>query len=264
MHSASEYNLDELNAALKRTIFSSKLHYFPEIASTNTVAMQAAGTGTEEGTVFLTDQQTSGRGRNGHSWHSQPRTSILVSIVLRPRITAAQSLWLSLMAGVATQKAIHETCDVKCDLRWPNDLLAGKRKVCGILTEISADVERLRFAVIGIGINVNQTAFPDPIAALATSLRIESGKNWHRPALLCALLESLEAAYFQALAKDGLEKLLRESEAISTYIRGKRVHVDEAGGYEGTTQGLDEQGFLQVRTAEGLRRVLSGGVRELP
>src|SRR5579864_1737452 len=150
------YDLPELDSALARTLFSGKLRYFSEIDSTNTAALDAAGKGAEEGTVFLADQQTSGRGRNGHSWHSQPGTSILASVLLRPPVAPAQALWLSLIAGLAAHEAILGACGIDCDLRWPNDLLIGRHKVSGILTELAADAERLRFAVVGIGINVNQ------------------------------------------------------------------------------------------------------------
>jgi len=254
-----EYDLHHLNSALRNSIYSGKLRYSPEIGSTNTAAMQS---GAAEGTVFLADQQTSGRGRNGHGWHSEPCSAILVSVMLRPRVAPAQSLCLSLMAGVAVHSAISRACGIDCDLRWPNDLLIGRKKICGILTEISADAEQLRFAVIGIGINVNQQSFPPEIAQLATSLKIETGKDWSRTELLIALLESLESEYRRGLTEDGSNHLLRRVEAISSYARGKRVHVDEAGGYDGVTDGLDSRGFLRVRTANGMKTVLSGGVRE--
>jgi len=262
MSSAISYDLGELNTALQGSLFFGKAHFLPETGSTNTLAMQAATAGVEEGTVIFADQQTAGRGRNGNNWHSEPATAILVSIVLRPKILPAQSLWLSLMAGVAVHDAILRTCGIACDLRWPNDLLIERKKVCGILTEISADAEQLRFAVIGIGINVNQPSFPVEIDALATSLQLETGKQWSRTELLIALLKSLEAEYRDALSA-GEESLLRRVESISSYVRGKRVHVDEGGGYDGVTDGLDPRGFLRVRTAESMRTVLSGGVRAI-
>ena len=262
MSTALPYDLAELNTALHDSLFSGRAHYLPETGSTNTLAMQAATAGVEEGTVIFADQQTAGRGRNGHNWHSEAGTAILASIVLRPKILPAQSLWLSLMAGVAVHDAILRTCGIASDLRWPNDLLIERKKVCGILTEISADSEQLRFAVIGIGINVNQSSFPSEIASLATSLEVETGKQWSRTELLIALLKSLEAQYREALPTGGEQALLRRVESISSYVRGKRVHVDEAGGYEGVTEGLDPRGFLRVRTANSTRTVLSGGVRE--
>lgn len=257
------YNLPEIDAALATTLFADKLHYFPETGSTNTLAMRAAVSGAEEGSVFLADQQISGRGRNGHSWHSQTGTAILVSIVLRPRIAPAQALWLSLMAGIAAQRSILDCCGIACDLRWPNDLLIEGKKVCGILTEISADAEQLRFAVIGAGINVNQSAFPAELAHLATSLQMETGKQWSRADLLVGFLRAVEAEYARALSRNGTDGLLRQLESVSSYVRDKRVHVDEAGGYEGITDGLDARGFLRVRTGAGTKTVLSGGVREL-
>src|SRR5579871_3012910 len=123
---SSSYDLAALAASLTKTIFANKIRYFPEIASTNSAAVAAAADGVEEGGVFLADQQTRGRGRNGHSWHSEPGSAILVSIILRPRIAAAQSLWLSLMAGAAVHDTILRVCGVAADLRWPNDLLMGK------------------------------------------------------------------------------------------------------------------------------------------
>jgi BirA family transcriptional regulator, biotin operon repressor / biotin---[acetyl-CoA-carboxylase] ligase len=260
--SSSAYEFADLDPSLEQSIFSGKLEYLSETGSTNMLAMQAASAGASEGTVFLADQQTAGRGRNGHDWHSEAGSAILASIILRPRIAPSQALWLSLMTGVAVHDAILRTCGIDCDLRWPNDLLIAGKKVCGILIEIAADAEQLRFAVIGIGINVNQDAFPPDISMLATSIQIETGKVWSRTELLGAVLGSLQREYRSALAMDGTTVLLRKVESISSFVRSKRVHVDEAGGYEGVTDGLDERGFLRVRTASGVRTVLSGGLRD--
>ncbi|HKT23862.1 MAG TPA: biotin--[acetyl-CoA-carboxylase] ligase [Terriglobales bacterium] len=260
---ARDYDVGELESALAGSLFSHKLHYIPETGSTNTVAMHAGAAGVEEGHVFFTDQQTAGRGRGGHSWQSESGTSILASILLRPRIQAAQALWLSLMAGVAVHDSILNNCGIDCDLRWPNDLLIGRKKVCGILTEISSDAEQLRFAVIGIGVNLNQDSFPPEIADTATSIQIETGKTWSRAELLVAMLRSLETGYRKAVVPEGTQTLIARVESVSSYARGKQVHVDEAGGYDGVTDGLDANGFLRVRTHSGIRKVLSGGVREL-
>lgn len=260
---AGDYDVNELESALSGSLFSGKLHYIPETGSTNTLAMHAGAAGIEEGHVFFTDQQTAGRGRGGHSWQAEPGSAILVSVLLRPRIEAAQALWLSLMAGVAVHDALLGSCGIQCDLRWPNDLLIGRKKVCGILTEISSDAEQLRFAVIGIGVNVNENSFSAEIADTATSIQIETGKTWSRTELLTALLRSLEVEYQKALAPKGSRTLVGRVESVSSYARGKQVHVDEAGGYDGVTDGLDANGFLRVRTQAGTRTVLSGGVREM-
>ena len=257
-----DYDLAELDSALLHSIYAGKLRYCPETESTNTLGVQAAGSGAQEGTIFLANQQTAGRGRNGHTWYSQPGTAILVSVVLRPPISATEALWLSLMTGVAVHEAISGICGVSCDLRWPNDLLIGRKKICGILTEISADSDQLRFAVIGIGVNVNQRSFPAEFSDSATSMLIETGKEWSRTELLIALLQALELEYRRTLSRSEEEALLHRLEAISSYVMGRPVHVDEAGGYDGITAGLDRRGFLRVRTPDGMRTVLSGGVRE--
>ena len=263
-HSFS-YDVSAIELSLAGTIYAGKVHFYPEISSTNTAAMEAAHAGAPEGSVFLADQQTAGKGRNGHGWHSEPGSAVMVSVILRPRIATAQALWLSLMAGVAVHDAIARVIGLSCDLRWPNDLLVSGKKICGILTELSSDAEQLRHAVVGIGINVNQVSFPPEIAPIATSLRQQTEKVWPRDELLVALLESLEAEYHRGLSEmqAGDPSLLDRIERISSYVRNKRVHVEEAGGYDGVTDGLDARGFLRVRTSAGVRTVISGGVREL-
>jgi BirA family biotin operon repressor/biotin-[acetyl-CoA-carboxylase] ligase len=186
-----------------------------------------------------------------------------VSILLRPQIAPADILWLSLAAGLAAQNAIRTVTSLQPDLRWPNDLLFGSRKFCGILTELNAEVTRVRHAVIGVGINVHQPQFPEDLRSIATSLYVETGRNWPRQDLLLTLLQSLESEITALTDTAAAAHRIRERlERSSSWIRGKRVRVDEAEGYTGTTQGLDERGFLQVRTTTGLRTVLSGGVRE--
>ena len=262
---AEAFDLEALNRELTGTIFKDKLQYFPETGSTNTLAMDAAGRGAPEGAAFLADQQTKGRGRGGHSWHTEPHSSLLFSFIVRPKILAAHALWLSLMAGVAVTDAVQQATQLRPDLRWPNDLLLNGKKFCGILTELSTDTAAVRHAVIGIGINVNQSSFPDDLSSIATSLQIESAKQWSRSGLLVALLKSLNTEYNSLIADlaraGGAGALLTRLRSASSYVEGKRVYVGEAEGYEGITAGLDDRGFLLVSTAGGIRRVISGGVR---
>jgi BirA family transcriptional regulator, biotin operon repressor / biotin---[acetyl-CoA-carboxylase] ligase len=258
------YNLEALNAALVTTPFAGKLRYFPSIHSTNILAMQQAEEGAPEGMVYLADEQTAGRGRGGHEWHSAPGSGLYVSVLLRPRMPPADILWLSLAAGLAARAAVQRVTSLEADIRWPNDLLLGKKKFCGILTELNAEVTRVRHAVVGIGINVHQENFPPELAPLATSLQIETGRSWPRQDLLLALLQSLhkEALALDADTAGAARSILERLETASTWMRGKQVRVDEAEGYSGVTAGLDARGFLRVRTSGGLRAVLSGGVRE--
>ena len=254
---------DILDPRLRRTMFAGRLHHFFRIGSTNVAGMSAAAQGEAEGAVFIAEEQTAGRGRGGHSWESQASVGVYASTILRPPLAPADALLLSLMAGLAVSEAIEGVTSIRPDLRWPNDVLMDGRKFCGILTELNAEVSRVRYAVVGVGINVNQETFPAELQAIATSLRLETGREWSRVEVAAALLKSLDREY-RALLDDprqARESIHRRFEERSSYARRREVHVEEDGGYDGITEGLDERGFLKVRTEQGLRTVLSGGVR---
>jgi BirA family biotin operon repressor/biotin-[acetyl-CoA-carboxylase] ligase len=153
---------------------------------------------------------------------------------------------------------------VSPDLKWPNDVLIDGKKVCGVLTEMNAEVTRVRYVVVGIGINVNQQSFPKELEGEATSLRMTTGSDWSRVELTAALLKSLDREYRQLVEQpDARQSILRRFAEQSSWVRGKQIRVEENGSkIEGTTEGLDQRGFLQVRTAQGLQTVLSGTVRE--
>lgn len=251
-----------LDPLLAGTIFFGKIHHALCTGSTNSDAMRAAAAGASEGSVFLAEEQMAGRGRGGHSWHSQKFEGIYCSVVLRPQTSPAEALGLSLMAGLAVQAAVKEVTGLQADLRWPNDLLLCGKKICGILAEMNAESARVRYAVVGIGINVNQTGFPEDLVEAATSLLLESTASAPMPRinLAAALLQSLDREYRRMLP---FKELIRRFEQNSSFARGKRVYVNENGGYKGVTCGLNENGFLRVKTADGVRIVLSGGVRPL-
>jgi BirA family transcriptional regulator, biotin operon repressor / biotin---[acetyl-CoA-carboxylase] ligase len=254
---------DILEPLLRGTLFAGQLHHFFRIGSTNAVAMQAAALGESEGAVFLAEEQTAGRGRGGHSWVSQASVGVYSSTVLRPPLAPADALLLSLVAGLAVSSAIESVTTIRPDLRWPNDVMFGDRKFCGILTELNAEVTRVRYAVVGIGINVNQGTFTQELEPIATSLRLETGREWSRVEVAAALLKSLDREYRALLEspREARESIHKRFEERSSYARRREVHVEEDGGYDGITEGLDERGFLLVRTPQGLRTVLSGGVR---
>jgi BirA family biotin operon repressor/biotin-[acetyl-CoA-carboxylase] ligase len=246
--------------------------WLPVIESTNQLALGAAQAGSRRG-IWVADEQTAGRGRGGHCWHSAPGDGLYVSVLVTPELPLGRALWLSLATGLAAQRAILTTSGIQIDLRWPNDLLRGPRKLGGILVE-SALTKRtsapaiLRYAVIGVGINVHHRAFPDEIAPLATSLHLEGAKDTTRQVLLISFLRELDRE-LDALDRENaglLEEpgLLRRFAAASSWVCGKRVQVPEEGGYTGITAGLDARGFLLVEDGTGrMRTVLSGGVRDL-
>ena len=252
-----------LQPLVQGTIFQSHLHHFYKIESTNTAGMAAAAEGAPEGSVFLAEEQTAGRGRGLNSWQSPRSTGIYSSVILRPGLPPSDVLALSLAAGLAVQGAIQQIDSrTEIDLKWPNDVLIHGKKVCGILTEMNAEATRVRYIVVGIGINVNQASFHKDLSA--TSLRLTTGSEWSRVELVGALLKSLDREYRQlADDPDAKEAILRRFAEKSSWVFGKRVRIEENGSaFEGTTEGLDPRGFLQVRTPHGVQTVLSGTVRD--
>jgi BirA family biotin operon repressor/biotin-[acetyl-CoA-carboxylase] ligase len=267
----SPLDLAQTRTALIGTRFAAHLHHFPTIHSTNTSLLEAAANGIPEGTVYVADEQTAGRGRGGHTWHSTPGEGLYVSVLAKPSLHLREALWLSLAAGLAVQAAIRSTAGLPShlqpDLRWPNDILLGHKKLGGILVETAVEPDAsatLRYAVIGIGINLNHAAFPPDLAPLATSLRLATGHPQSRQTLLVALLRALDYELTQLESHTPhTSTLLDRFTAASTWVRGKHVHVPEQGGYTGITAGLDPHGFLLVTATDGTQRtVLSGGVRE--
>lgn len=251
---------------LRGTIFQADLHHYYKIGSTNVAAMNAAAEGVSEGTVFLAEEQTAGRGRGGHSWFSARGAGIYCSAVLKPALAPADSLLISLATALAVHDAVEEVkpdnADLQLDLKWPNDLLVRGKKFCGILTEMNAEPTRVRHLVVGIGINVNHGRFPAELEAQATSLCLATGSAWSRVDLTAALLKSVHREYRQ-LFSGGHKSVLSRFSSLSSMVRGVPVYVEENGGFRGVTEGLDARGFLQVRTDHGLKTVLSGTVRPL-
>jgi BirA family biotin operon repressor/biotin-[acetyl-CoA-carboxylase] ligase len=227
---------------LRRAFPARTIHYHESIDSTMTAASRLP-----IGDVVIAEEQTAGQGRHGHTWHSAPGDGIYCSVVL------AQTPVLTLALGLATHTAIFESTGLVCDLRWPNDLMLNGRKVAGILVQAVG-----RNAIAGIGINVNHTAFPDNVAALATSLRIAADRPIHREEILLALLPAIDTIVAQDKSA-----ILAAFTHLSSYASGLRVQVDQPEGIlEGTTAGLDTDGYLIVRKDDGTSTlIVAGGVR---
>jgi BirA family biotin operon repressor/biotin-[acetyl-CoA-carboxylase] ligase len=255
------FDLAQLEAALAGTVFAGRLHFSPVTESTNTDALAAARRGAEHGSVWFADEQLAGRGRSGHAWHSPAGEGLYVSVLLRPRIPAARLPLLPLAAGLAAAEAVRAAAGLAVDLRWPNDLLIGPRKTGGILVEAKNQGSAVAFAVVGIGINVHQQAFDPTLATAATSLDLEAGRRISRQKVLAALLKSLERETLGLLEPASGTAIPARVEQASTWIRGRRVEVHGPQACAGVTAGLDEHGFLRVRTAEGLVTVQTGGIR---
>jgi len=222
-------------------------------ASTMKDAALLASQGKPHGTAVIADLQTAGIGRRGHQWHSADTGGLYISIILRLPIAPALTPILTMALGLAVQQAVNDTAQVSTDLRWPNDVLLGGRKLAGILVQSAEGA-----LIAGIGLNVNQSEFPANIAAIATSLKLETGREHSRDALADRIIaESLR--YSALLTEKGKSEIVRRFEECSTWPRGKTVEVE--GGISGITAGLDENGFLLVQTPQRLETIIAGGVR---
>ena len=268
--SASTLGLDEIEDGLRGTRFAGRVHAFASVDSTNTLAVTSAQAGAATG-VWVADEQTAGRGRGGHAWHSAAGEGLYVSVLLRPRLQGAEALKISFAAGVAAARAIEQATGAAIALRWPNDLMERAhglegRKLGGILTESAMTPDGwLSYAVVGIGINLNQRAMPPELATLATSLRLSGvDGQTRREVLLPLLVRELDeqVGLLERDAESDAGALFARFEAWSPMLRGAWVHVAEDGGYTGWTDGMDAQGLLRVRSDDGtLRVVRHGGVR---
>ncbi len=265
------FDLAALEEELAGTIYAGKLHFSPLTGSTNTDAMAAARNGAPHGSVFFADAQSAGRGRGDHGWHSAAGEGLYVSVLLRPDLAPAYLPLVPLTAGLAAADAIRAVTGLDVDLRWPNDLLLGPYKAGGILvegqTQSTSESNPVAFVVIGVGINVHQRDFAPGLATPATSLDLAAGhvfgQRTNRQALLVWLLKSLEREARGLLDPAARASIPARVEAASSWIRGRTVEVHGPQEYTGTTDGLDEHGFLLVRTASGVVQVQTGGIREI-
>lgn len=250
----------EIDRHFRPERFVGKIVHLDEVDSTNRLGIDLAREGAPEGTAVVAERQTSGRGRLGRTWESPARVNLYLSVVLRPALSPVEVPRLTLAAAVAVADAIAATTGLRPGIKWPNDVLLGGRKACGILTELEAEAERVRFVVVGIGVNLNarEEDFPPELRAKATSLAIELGRPVDRPAFAGALLGALERVYGEML-RGGFPGVRARYESWHV-LPGRLVTVDGVPPVEGLVRGIDDEGALIVEAADGTRRVLSGEV----
>jgi BirA family biotin operon repressor/biotin-[acetyl-CoA-carboxylase] ligase len=249
-------NLQKLDAAFSGTVFAGNLHHAAVTESTNSDAVAGARRGEPHGSVWLAEEQTAGRGRGDHRWYSAAGEGLYVSALFRPKFPMEHLLLLPLAAGLAAAQAIQDGTGLTIDLRWPNDLLIGPRKVGGILVEAAQG-----FAVVGIGINVHQREFPENLDTPATSIDMESGVRSSRGELVVALLKALEREAAALADPSAMASIPARVARASTWISGRRVDVHGPQACSGVTAGLDASGFLRVKAPGGLVTVQTGGIR---
>lgn len=253
-----------LRQRLKGSLFGKRIHHFFRTDSTNRIALELGQAGEPEGAVVLAEEQTAGRGRAGRSWFSERASGIYATLLLRPPISPVQAPLLTMMAGLSAHAAIAAQTGLRPDLKWPNDLLLNGRKLGGILTEMHAETQLVRFVIVGIGINVNAEKFSGELSETATSLRIASGKTQSRLELLARLLREFESDYRRFL-REGSGFIVERFAEVSSYARGKRVRVNNGNEtYAGVTAGVLPEGLLQVQREDGaVQTVFAGDVTEL-
>jgi len=235
-----------------------RIDRYASVDSTMNEARRLAAEGCQSGTVVVAEEQTSGQGRYGRTWHSEAGSGLYVSIVLRHTLAPNDIPAVTLALGLAAVDAIQKTTHLACDLRWPNDVLIHSKKCAGILTQLEGSA-----IIAGIGINVNQTEFPEELNAIATSLRIASGgRMCSREQLLMELISQVDG-YCGLLQREGRRPILELFARASSFVSGRRVDVDLGSGVvRGTTAGLTESGFLLLRRDDGSEIVIvAGGVR---
>jgi BirA family biotin operon repressor/biotin-[acetyl-CoA-carboxylase] ligase len=256
--------VDDLHAALDTDRFGRPTRGFDACPSTNAEAAAWAREGAPEGALVIAEHQTAGRGRLGRTWDDAPGQNLLFSLVLRPSLPPHRLGLITLAGGVAVAEAVAEwTAPVAPRIKWPNDVLLGGRKCCGMLLESSLGADG--FVVLGIGLNVNQDVFPPPLEERATSLRLETGRLIPRVALLTAVLARLE--HWTARLAAGADAALHEAFVARMIGLGEPAAVRLAGGgppVEGVIEGVGTDGALRFRTGNTVRTLHAGDVTFQP
>jgi BirA family biotin operon repressor/biotin-[acetyl-CoA-carboxylase] ligase len=241
------------------TLLKPKVLRLESLPSTNTELARLASEGAEEGLSIVADEQTAGRGRLQRAWSSPSGAGLYFSILLRPRLS--QDYWplITFMAALAVGDALSEACNLQTDIKWPNDLLTGERKICGILAE-GIDTPSGCAVIVGIGINLTQDAFPVELANVATSITAAIGRQPERETILAGLLRSLSRWYSLLNEPAGREKVVAAWASRSSYASGKLVQVSNGDEmWQGTTCGVEHDGALRLETASGEIRLIRAG-----
>ena len=251
----------ELASCIRSKWCGREIRYFSETDSTNIQAKRLAELGAAHGCLVVADSQTAGRGRLGRNWTSDPGTGIWMSLILRPSISPVCASMLTLVAALAVSAGISRSTGQEIQIKWPNDLVCRRKKLCGILTEMSTELDYIHYVVTGIGINVNNREFPDEIKETAGSLYAKTGVRVQRSSLICSIMSAYERYYQMFVAAEDLSGLAEEYNRKLVNL-GRTVRVLEPGReYAGTALGIDCQGQLLVETPEReVRQVISGEV----
>ncbi|MDI6604308.1 MAG: biotin--[acetyl-CoA-carboxylase] ligase [Thermoanaerobacteraceae bacterium] len=249
----------EISPFLKTDFIGKNYIHLESISSTNDYAKEIASKA-ENGTILVSEEQTSGRGRLGRKWVSEKGQGLWMSIILKPELTPQSSVKLTQVAAVSVVNAIIETIELNASIKWPNDIIINGKKICGILTEMNAELDRVNYVIVGIGLNVNMNKFPDDLKNKATSLFIETGKKIDRKKLTASIINNFEK-YYNIFLKEGFEPIrtlcLKHSVTIGSEVRV----ISGKNEFNGKAIDIDNDGNLIIEIGDGSRKaVISGDV----
>ena len=256
----NEYNKAAIEAALKTEKIGHPLHFYPETDTTNDRIRELALEGLPEGTLAVAEMQTAGRGRMGRAWQAPKDSGIWMSLLLRPDIPPMQASVLTLLTGIAIAEAIEEVTDVEVGIKWPNDILLNRKKLVGILTEMDCDMEQIHSVTVGMGINVNTKAFPEDLQDIATSLYLETGREFDRAEIVGCVMKRFEALYAEFLEKGGVFAPFKERYRRKCLNIGKEVRVIGRETYLAMALDITPEGELIVKRKDnGAEEVVFSG-----
>jgi len=252
--------LGEIRPGLKTNIVGKEYFYFKTLPSTNIIAKQKIKENAQDGAVIISDVQTSGRGRKNRNW-SSPEGGLWFSVILYPDIPPQKGMLLTMASSVAVAQAIKDIAGLNPIVKWPNDLLLNDKKICGILTELNAEIDRINYAVVGMGVNVNNP-IDENLKESATSLAQEIGSEVSRIKLLRSILSYLDQYYLKLISKD--YSFIRDLWFSNANIIGRKIQVqDEKNILIGIVKDIDDSGYLILTTEDDEIRIVSGDITYL-
>lgn len=250
---------EELKSLMQTQWAGRNIVYYPETDSTNLRIRELGDAGAPHGTLAVADMQTAGRGRRGRTWESPPGTSIYMSILLRPDIIPGAAPMLTLVMACSVAEGISDCENVDVRIKWPNDVIAGGKKLVGILTEMSTQIDYINHVTIGVGINVNMTEFPENIRDTATSLRLETGHEVRRAPLIAAIMKRFEENYAVFLKTQDMSGLMEKYSGMLINLDREVLVLGAEDSYKAHALGIDRQGELIVRREDGTEEKIYAG-----
>lgn len=252
------YNEETITQAIHTKWAGKTVHFLKETDSTNIWAKTLARDGAPHGALAVTEFQSAGRGRFNRKWTASEGTSVMMTLVLRPQFGPLYASMLTLIMGLSVAQAA-EKFGFLPSIKWPNDVVLSRKKICGILTEMSADVDKINFVVIGVGINVNTQSFPEEVADKATSFYAESGQRFDRNQVVAAVMEAFEKNYEKFEKTCNLTELKEDYERLLANLNQPVRVLDSHAPYEGICRGITGTGELLVETEDGIVKEVGAG-----